>query len=76
MHFKFSSGWITNSEKKLFYEMCITPPPLPQDVELKVTILEFIAECVSSQPGMMELFLKVQPVPADSAVPDKVRHSR
>lgn len=38
-----------------------------EDVELKVVILELVTECVSSQPGMMELFLKIQPAPTDSA---------
>ena len=49
------------------------PPSLPpssspvQDVELKVAIVELVTECVHSQPGMMELFLSIQPAPADSA---------
>ena len=43
-----------------------------QDVELKVAILELVTECVSSQPGMMELFLKIQPAPANSAPGTKV----
>lgn len=32
-----------------------------QDTELKVAIVELVIECVSSQPGMMELFLSIEP---------------
>ena len=32
-----------------------------------MAILKLVTECVSSQPGMMELFLSIQPAPPDSA---------
>ena len=32
-----------------------------QDVRLKVVILELLAVCVETQPGLTEMFLNVQP---------------
>ena len=32
-----------------------------QDVRLKVVILELLATCVDTQPGLTEMFLNVQP---------------
>lgn len=45
-------------------------------MELKVAIVELVTECISSQPGMMELFLEIQQAPADSAAANKVSVGR
>jgi len=34
-----------------------------QDLGLKTGILELLSVCVMSQPGLIELFLNVQPAP-------------
>ena len=36
-----------------------------EDTDLKVTLLEFLSVCVESQPGLIEIFLNVQPQDGD-----------
>ena len=62
--FKGKGSWKSIAERFFTLPFIIISFEL-QDIRLKVVILELLAICVETQPGLIEMFLNVQPNKSD-----------